>query len=485
MFVRECLFLVDKEIGVLFIPTHMKLIFSSYKYSFVMSGYQFVIDSFAWAVLISTALRFLFIQDERYISLNGELRMKSEHSFISLYRLPTNSTTLIELYGSESIMNAMGVFAFMLIFGLYSADLPFSSAATIFSVLNYGAKADGKTDDSNAFSAAWKAACSATTQNPTVVVPSSRNFLVYPLIFYGPCKSSQISFQLIGTISSPSSPSVWSGRDTSKWLTFRGVTGLLITGTGTIDSHGSGWWGHTISGIYFVNSAQEHIVIYQSNDILIKNMHITSPENSPNTDGIHIEASQNVLVNNSIIATGDDCVSIGDLASNINVSFVNCGPGHGISIGSLGKNGNSVKVENIHVKRVNFKGSTNGARIKTWQVGLGYARKISFEHITLQSVQNPIYIDQYYCDIKGARGNCAQKSTGVHISEVTYNDIVGTSSTYVAINLNCSQSVACTGITLSSIQIKSDKSGQQVISKCTNAHGTNSGVVQPKSCLQS
>jgi len=410
-------------------------------------------------------------------------------------------------------MNAMDVFALMLIFGLYSADLPFSSAATIFSVLNYGAKADGKTDDSNAFSAAWKAACGATTQNPTVVVPSSRNFLVYPLIFKGPCKSSQISFQLIGTISSPSSPSVWSGRDTSKWLTFNGVTGLLITGTGTIDSHGSAWWGQscsdhpnlkgctslaptalslisckqsTISGIYFVNSAQEHMVIYQSNDILIKNIHITAPGNSPNTDGIHIESSQNVLVNNSVIATGDDCVSIGDMTSNINVSFVNCGPGHGVSVGSLGKNGNSVKVENIHVKRVNFKGSTNGARIKTWQVGLGYVRKISFEHITLQSVQNPIYIDQYYCDIKGARGNsCAQKSTGVQISGVTYNDIVGTSSTYVAINLNCSKSVACTGITLSSIQIKSDKSGQQVISKCTNAHGTNSGVVQPKSCLQS
>ncbi|KAK7854080.1 polygalacturonase [Quercus suber] len=370
--------------------------------------------------------------------------------------LSSTNSTIIDLYGSESIMNAMDVFALMLIFGLYSADLPFSSAATIFSVLNYGAKADGKTDDSNAFSAAWKAACGATTQNPTVVVPSSRNFLVYPLIFKGPCKSSQISFQ-------------------------KGCTSLAPTALSLISCKQS-----TISGIYFVNSAQEHMVIYQSNDILIKNIHITAPGNSPNTDGIHIESSQNVLVNNSVIATGDDCVSIGDMTSNINVSFVNCGPGHGVSVGSLGKNGNSVKVENIHVKRVNFKGSTNGARIKTWQVGLGYVRKISFEHITLQSVQNPIYIDQYYCDIKGARGNsCAQKSTGVQISEVTYNDIVGTSSTYVAINLNCSKSVACTGITLSSIQIKSDKSGQQVISKCTNAHGTNSGVVQPKSCLQS
>ena len=47
-----------------------------------------------------------------------------------------------------------------------------------------------------AFSAAWKAACSAATQNPTVVVPSSKDFLVYPLTFHGPCKSSNISFQV-------------------------------------------------------------------------------------------------------------------------------------------------------------------------------------------------------------------------------------------------------------------------------------------------
>ena len=49
------------------------------------------------------------------------------------------------------------------------------------------------------------------------------------------------------------------------------------------------------------------------------------------------------------------------LISYIHVFFQN-------SIESLGKNGNSVKVENIHVKKVNFKGTTNGARIKTWQV---------------------------------------------------------------------------------------------------------------------
>lgn len=38
------------------------------------------------------------------------------------------------------------------------------------------------------------------------------------------------------------------------------------------------------------------------------------------------------------------------------------------SIGSLGKSGNEVKVENISVIRGHFNRTTNGVRIKTWQV---------------------------------------------------------------------------------------------------------------------
>ena len=38
------------------------------------------------------------------------------------------------------------------------------------------------------------------------------------------------------------------------------------------------------------------------------------------------------------------------------------------SIGSLGKDGKHETVEFVHVKDVSFTGTTNGARIKTWQV---------------------------------------------------------------------------------------------------------------------
>lgn len=40
------------------------------------------------------------------------------------------------------------------------------------------------------------------------------------------------------------------------------------------------------------------------------------------------------------------------------------------SIGSLGIGGSEVNVSNIHVERVNFRETTNGARIKTWQVNV-------------------------------------------------------------------------------------------------------------------
>jgi len=65
---------------------------------------------------------------------------------------------------------------------------------------------------------------------------------------------------------------------------------------------------------------------------------------------------------------GDDCISIQTGCSNVYVHNVNCGPGHGISIGSLGKDNTRACVSNITVRDVNIHDSMNGVRIKTWQV---------------------------------------------------------------------------------------------------------------------
>lgn len=48
--------------------------------------------------------------------------------------------------------------------------------------------------------------------------------------------------QLSGTILAPNGPDQWNASDLSTWLAFEGVTGLSISGFGTIDGRGKGWW---------------------------------------------------------------------------------------------------------------------------------------------------------------------------------------------------------------------------------------------------
>lgn len=78
---------------------------------------------------------------------------------------------------------------------------------------------------------------------------------------------------------------------------------------------------------------------------------------------------------------------------------------------------------------------------------------------------------------------CWQK-TGVQISDVHYRMAFGTSSTKVAINLNCSDNVPCTNLNLDTVELDSAIGGEKLISSCNNAFGTAEGIVKPKSCLR-
>lgn len=51
---------------------------------------------------------------------------------------------------------------------------------------------------------------------------------------------------------------------------------------------------------------------------------------------------------------------------------VSCGPGHGISIGGLGKDSTMAVVSGINVQNINMTGTQTAARIKTWQVKFQY-----------------------------------------------------------------------------------------------------------------
>lgn len=60
----------------------------------------------------------------------------------------------------------------------------------------------------------------------------------------------------------------------------------------------------TVRDIRIINSPQCHLKFDSSGGIKVNNITISSPENSPNTDGIHLQNTQNVEIHHSTISCG-------------------------------------------------------------------------------------------------------------------------------------------------------------------------------------
>lgn len=85
-----------------------------------------------------------------------------------------------------------------------------------------------------------------------------------------------------------------------------------------------------VRGITSINSMFFHMALVGCHNFKGSRIKIIAPEESPNTDGIHVERSSSVYITRSSIGTGDDCVSIGQGNSHVTITSITCGPGHGI-----------------------------------------------------------------------------------------------------------------------------------------------------------
>ncbi|XP_057983909.1 polygalacturonase At1g48100 [Malania oleifera] len=362
----------------------------------------------------------------------------------------------------------------------------------IFNVLDYGAKGDGTTDDTKAFGAAWRDACEQ--EGSTMTIPSGSTFLVQPISFSGSNCTSNIVFQLDGKIIAPTSFESW-GSGLLQWIEFTNLQGIIVAGKGTIDGQGSAWWHNaptdnptdeseqvapekkelhlngrklntkmpstkptalrfygsqnvTVTGIVIQNSPQTHLKFDDCKAVKVFELSVSSPGISPNTDGIHLQNSQDVVIYNTALACGDDCVSIQTGCSNVNIHNVNCGPGHGISIGGLGKDETKACVSNITVRDTTMRNTLTGVRIKTWQGGMGTVQGVMFSNIQVSEVETPMVIDQFYCD----KEECQNKTSAVAISGITFENIRGTyimHPSYFA----CSDSSPCMDLSLNTIEL--------------------------------
>lgn len=141
-----------------------------------------------------------------------------------------------------------------------------------------------------------------------------------------------------------------------------------------------------------------------SDNLVIENVHVKNPYDSPNTDGIDIEMCQGVAVRNCRVDVGDDGIAVksgsgalarekGKKAKDILIEDCTVLSAHGgLVVGSETANG----VENITVKNCFFDGTDRGVRIKTRRGRGGDIRGINVSDITMNNVICPISINMYY-----------------------------------------------------------------------------------------
>ncbi|KAJ0034323.1 hypothetical protein Pint_26375 [Pistacia integerrima] len=295
------------------------------------------------------------------------------------------------------------------------------SSTAAFNVITYGAKPDGKTDATPSFLRAWKAACSSVKAS-TIYVPKGR-YLIKEVEFRGPCKSR---ITLIGFRSSVAP------------LMLKALASGLAENLAKVAPVGArsitfNWANNVvISGLTSINSQLSHLVINSCNNVMVRNVKLIAPDQSPNTDGIHVQSSTGVTINGGTLQTGDDCISIG--------------PALAVSVRNLNEDG----VQNVTLTNAVFTGT----------------------------LENPIIIDQNYCP---NNQGCPRQTSGVKINQVTYRNIQGTSATAEAVTFDCSPSNPCKGIRMHNIKLT--YLNKAATSSCKYIDGTSTGVQNPQSCL--
>ncbi|KAK1397510.1 Endo-polygalacturonidase [Heracleum sosnowskyi] len=379
----------------------------------------------------------------------------------------------------------------------YLEKLAADTSAKTVSVQSYGAKGDGKSDDTKAFEKAWEEACSSS--GAVFLIPKNKKYLVKQITFEGPCKTG-LTVQIAGTILASDNRGDYK-EDKRHWLMFENIKNLVVGGGGVIDGNGKIWWENsckidkskpctdaptaltfyrvkklTVKDLQIQNAQQIQVSFERCVNVDASDLRVTAPGDSPNTDGVHITRTENMQLSSSVIKTGDDCVSIEDGTKKLKITDLTCGPGHGISIGSLGDDKSEAHVSDVTVNGAKLSGTTNGVRIKTYQGGSGSASNIKFKNIDMKNVKNPIIIDQNYCD---QAEPCKQQKSAVQVKNVVYENIKGTSATDVAINFDCSEKHPCQDIVLKDIKL-TGKDGDKVKAVCNNVEVEESGTVSPR-----
>jgi len=313
---------------------------------------------------------------------------------------------------------------------LLALTVPAFALPVVCNARSYGAKADGRTNDVAAIQAAID---DCAKKGGGIVTLSGGVFLSAPIVLKSNITLNvEEGSKLLGSAEHKDYAEITEFRAKGRQalVSAKDAENLRIVGGGAIDGNGSSWWEEArnvkragdmgneftrprgvvfdhckhivMENVTIQNSAMWQVVPYYSEDVVIRNVKVLAPSNSPNTDAIDPFSSKNVVIEHVFTDVGDDDIAIksgmpgsagGDEPSR-DITITDCifAHGHGLSIGSEIAGG----VQNVHAERIEFRETDNGIRIKSNRDRGGDIGNFSFKDIKMDGVKTAILITEYY-----------------------------------------------------------------------------------------
>ncbi|MCL7037339.1 hypothetical protein MKW94_010825 [Papaver nudicaule] len=283
---------------------------------------------------------------------------------------------------------------------------------------------------------------------------------------------------------------------------------VVITGdNGTIDGQGSVWWdwytSHSlnysrphlvefissddvvISNLTFLNSPYWNIHPVYCSNVQVLNITVRSPSDSPFTDGIVPDSSDNVCIENCTISVGHDAIVLksgwdeygityGRPTTQVHIKRVQlrASLGSGLAFGSEMSGGiSSVFAEHLHIHD-----SLTGINLKTTKGRGGYIKDILISDVIAENVQKAV-------EASGHFGTHPDESFNPNalpiVDRITLKDMVGknisSAGNFIGIQESPFTSICLFNISLSTA---SDPSASWV---CSNTFGFSQSVL-PEPC---
>ena len=366
------------------------------------------------------------------VLLDGEKQFDCDTNVFSLFGLQPGSEHTLHIKG-ETLDESL---AFQT-----------RSERCAFDVRDFGAKGDGKCDDT----AAIQTAIGCLPEGGRLLFPAG-TYLTKPLLL-----KSHMTLELsAGAVllgwpertDWPSCPGVVSALDGEDFyfggfegnavpmyqslLTAQYAEDIAIVGPGRVDGNAQNtdFWtafhsfplarprlmffnrckGVTVHGVHACNSPSWQLHPHYSEQVGLYDVFISAPKNSPNTDAIDPESCDGVEIIGCRFSVGDDCIAIKsgkiELGMKLNKPAIrhtirNCLMDHGHGAVTLGSE-IGAGVQELTVSHCFFRGTDRGLRIKSRRGRGKNCRidKVCFENIRMDGVLTPIVINLWYncCD---------------------------------------------------------------------------------------